>query len=242
MTSNDPHGANGTTHEKGDPMKTLKKVLVVLLSLLVLSAALFGCGAKDEPPTEPSDTRILPIPSSFDPTNLEDCSFPVSFTNDDIELNDEGSFVLHMTVWEQELFDAASITGLKEGDVIVVRGDDVSVAAVEQADGVVHINGGLENGGITMAPSESGGTFYESGSELTEYDAMYTSVAQMALPVNGDEFVYRDSSDLEKGEVTYLAGDLLAMKDSVDFGCTAMNGTAHIVNNQVVEIIRVYMP
>lgn len=223
-------------------MKTLKKVLVVLLSLLVLSAALFGCGAKDEPPTEPSDTRILPIPSSFDPTNLEDCSFPVSFTNDDIELNDEGSFVLHMTVWEQELFDAVSITGLKEGDVIVVRGDDVSVATVEQADGVVHINGGLENGGITMAPSESGGTFYESGSELTEYDAMYTSVAQMALPVNGDEFVYRDSSDLEKGEVTYLAGDLLAMKDSVDFGCTAMNGTAHIVNNQVVEIIRVYMP
>ena len=223
-------------------MKTLKKVLVVLLSLLVLSAALFGCGAKDEPPTEPSDTRILPIPSSFDPTNLEDGSFPVSFTNDDIELNDEVSFALHMTVWEQELFDAASITGLKEGDVIVVRGDDVSVAAVEQADGVVHINGGLENGGITMAPSESGGTFYESGSELTEYDAMYTSVAQMALPVNGDEFVYRDSSDLEKGEVTYLAGDLLAMKDSVDFGCTAMNGTAHIVNNQVVEIIRVYMP
>ena len=223
-------------------MKTLKKVLVVLLSLLVLSAALFGCGAKDEPPTEPSDTRILPIPSSFDPTNLEDCSFPVSFTNDDIELNDEGSFVLHMTVWEQELFDAVSITGLKEGDVIVVRGDDVSVAAVEQADGVVHINGGLENGGITMAPSESGGTFYESGSELTEYDAMYTSVAQVALPVNGDEFVYRDSSDLEKGEVTYLAGDLLTMKDSVDFGCTAMNGTAHIVNNQVVEIIRVHMP
>ena len=223
-------------------MKTLKKVLVVLLSLLVLSAALFGCGAKDEPPTEPSDTRILPIPSSFDPTNLEDGSFPVSFTNDDIELNDEGSFVLHMTVWEQELFDAVSITGLKEGDVIVVRGDDVSVAAVEQADGVVHINGGLENGGITMAPSESGGTFYESGSELTEYDVLYTSVAQMVLPVNGDEFVYRDSSDLEKGEVTYLAGDLLTMKDSVDFGCTAMNGTAHIVNNQVVEIIRVYMP
>ena len=223
-------------------MKTLKKVLVVLLSLLVLSAALFGCGAKDEPPTEPSDTRILPIPSSFDPTNLEDCSFPVSFTNDDIELNDEGSFVLHMTVWEQELFDAASITGLKEGDVIVVRGNDVSVAAVEQADGVVHITGGLENGGITMAPSESGGTFYESGSELTEYDVLYTSVAQMALPVNGDEFVYRESSDLEKGEVTYRAGDLLAMKDSVDFGCTAMNGTAHIVNNQVVEIIRVYMP
>ena len=231
-------------------MKTLKRILAVLL-VLALSAVLFGCGAKDNTPTEPSgtgdtadttDTRILPIPSSFDPTNLEDCTFPVSFTNDDIELNDEGSFILHMTVWEQELFDAAAITGLKAGDVLVLRGEDVTVSSVEQADGYVRINGGMENGGVTMAPSESGGTFYESGSELTEYDILYAAIAQVALPVNGDEFVYTDSSDLEKGEVTYLAGDLLSMKDTVDFTCTAMNSTAHIVNNQVVAITRVYMP
>lgn len=231
-------------------MKTLKRFLTVLL-VLALSAALFGCGAKDETPTEPSgtgdttdttDTRILPIPSAFDPANLEDCAFPVSFTNDDIELNDEGTFVLHMTVWEQELFDAADITALKAGDTIVIRGTDVAVASVEQADGVIHINGGLENGGVTMSPSESGGTFYESASELTEYDIMYTAIAQVALPVNGEEFVYTDTSDIENGEKTYLAGDLLTMKDTVDFGCTAMNGTAHIVNNQVVEITRVYIP
>lgn len=232
-------------------MKKVKQILAALTAVMLM-AALLGCGAKDQTPAaDPSapdetpaadGTRVEPIPSVFDPMNLADCTFPVSFTNDDIELNDEGSFVLHLTVWEQELFDAAAITGLKEGDVLVLRGEDVTVSSVEQADGYVRINGGLENGGITMAPSESGGTFYESGAEMSEYDIVYTSVAQAALPVNGDEFVYRDSSDLEKGEVTYLAGDLLTMKDSVDFGCTAMNGTAHIVNNQVVEIIRVYMP
>ena len=233
-------------------MKHFKKILALLLAVLTLSAALLGCGAKDpdagkdpadpETPVTDDGTSIKPIPSSFDPTNLEDCVFPVSFTNDDIELNDEGTFVLHMTVWEQELFDAADIAALKAGDTIVVRGETVAVASVEQADNVVHINGGLENGGITMAPSESGGTFYESGSELTEYDILYTSVAQVALPVSADDFVYTDTSDLENGEKTYLAGDLLTMKDTVDFSCTAMNGTAHIVNNQVVAITRVYIP
>ena len=232
-------------------MKKVKQILAVLTAVM-LAAALLGCGAKDQTPAaDPSapdetpaadNTRVEPIPSVFDPMNLADCTIPVSFTNDDIELNDEGTLVLHMTVWEQELFDAAAVTGLKAGDTIVLQDEEITVTSVEQADGVIHINGGLENGGITMAPSSSGGTFYESGAELSEYDVVYTSVAQAALPVSADDFVYTDSSDLENGEKTYLAGDLLTMKDTVDFGCTAMNGTAHIVNNQVAEIVRVYIP
>ena len=147
-----------------------------------------------------------------------------------------------MTVWEQELFDAADITGLKAGDTLVVRGEDIAVSSVENADGIIHVNGGVENGGISLSPSESGGTFCETNAEVAEYDVSYTSVAQLVLPVDADSFVYTDSSDLERGEKTYLADDLLTMKDDADFSCTAMNGTAHIVNNQVVEITRVYMP
>ena len=186
--------------------------------------------------------HITPIPSGFDPMNLEDCVFPVSFTNDDIDLNDEGTFVLHLTAWEQELFDMVDIAMLKAGDTITLRGADVVVASVERADNIVHINGGAENGGATLMPSESGGTFYESISEVSEYDAVYTAVAQLALPVDADNFVYTDASDPEHDAETYYAGDLLTMKDSVDFTCTALNGTAHIVNNQVAEITRVYMP
>ena len=65
---------------------------------------------------------------------------------------------------------------------------------------------------------------------------------QLTLPVDGDSFVYTDTSDLEKGEQTYLAGDLLTMQDTVDFSCTAMNGTAHIAGGKVTAITRVYIP
>ena len=236
-------------------MKKLTQITAMLVAVLVLTAAMAGCGTKDhDPNANPTDsgtvsgsdavddTRVTPIPSAFDPVNLEDCIFHVSFTNDDIELNDKGVLVLHMTVWEQELFDAADITGLKAGDTLVVRGEDIAVSSVENADGIIHVNGGVENGGISLSPSESGGTFCETNAEVAEYDVSYTSVAQLVLPVDADSFVYTDSSDLERGEKTYLADDLLTMKDDADFSCTAMNGTAHIVNNQVVEITRVYMP
>lgn len=186
--------------------------------------------------------HIVPMASSFDPMNLEDCVFPVSFTNDDIELNDEGTLILHLTVWEQELFDMVDISMLKEGDTITVHGEDVSVDTLERAENIVHINGGAENGGITLAPSEYGGTFYESIAEVSEYDTVYTAVAQLALPVDADNFIYTDNSDPEGEAQTYYPGDLLTMKDSVDFSCTALNATAHIVNNQVAEIVRVYMP
>lgn len=191
--------------------------------------------------TAAEGAHITPIPSGFDPINLEDCMFHVSFTNDDIELNDEGTFVLHMTVWEQELFDMVDVAMLKAGDTITIRGEDITVASVEREDSIVHINGGAENGGITLAASEEGGTFYESNAEVTEYDAVYTAVAQLTLPVDADNFFYTDKSDLE-GDTTYYPGDLLTRKDTVDFSCTALNGIAHIVDHQVAEITRTYMP
>ena len=131
---------------------------------------------------------------------------------------------------------------MKPGDTLVVRGQEIAVTAVESGDGVVHVNGGLENGGVDLAAAESGGVFYESNSAVTEFPYNYVETAQLTLPVDGDSFVYTDTSDLEKGEQTYLAGDLLTMQDTVDFSCTAMNGTAHIAGGKVTAITRVYIP
>lgn len=195
-------------------MKKMTKLAALLAAILLLTAAMTACGGQSTEPDTPDDgqtgttaVRIAPIPSGFDPAAPEDCDVSVSFDNGDIKLNDEGVLVLHMTVWEYELFDAAEVSAMKPGDTLVVRGQEIAVTAVESADGVVHVNGGLEKGGVDLAAAESGGVFYESNSAVTEFPYNYVETAQLTLPVDGDSFVYTDTSDLEKGEQTYLAGD-----------------------------------
>lgn len=230
-------------------MKSFTRFAAMLTAILLLAAAMTGCGSQNEGPAAPDDgqpgtavSRIEPTPSGFDPAAVDSCDLSVSFANSDIELNDEGVLVLHMTVWEYELFDAAAVTAMKPGDTLVVRGQEITVDTVDSADGVIHVNGGLENGGVDLAAAESGGVFYESNSAVTEFPYNYVEAGQVTLPVDGDSFVYTDSSDLEKGQQTYLPGDLLTMQDTVDFSCTALNGTAHIVNGKVAGITRVYIP
>ena len=159
-------------------------------AILLLTAAMTACGGQSTEPDTPDDgqtgttaVRIAPIPSGFDPAAPEDCDVSVSFDNGDIKLNDEGVLVLHMTVWEYELFDAAEVSAMKPGDTLVVRGQEIAVTAVESADGVVHVNGGLEKGGVDLAAAESGGVFYESNSAVTEFPYNYVETAQLTLPV-----------------------------------------------------------
>lgn len=230
-------------------MKKFTHFAAMLAAILLLAAAVTGCGDQNQEPAAPGGdqpgtaaSRIEPLPTGFDPAALDDCDLSVSFANSDIQLNDEGVLVIHMTAWEYELFDAAAVTAMKSGDTLVVRGKEIAVDTVDSKDGVVHVNGGLENGGVDLAAAESGGVFYESNSAVTEFPYNYVEAGQVTLPVDGDSFVYTDSSDLEKGEQTYLAGDLLTMQDTVDFSCTALNGTAHVVNGKVAGITRVYIP
>lgn len=230
-------------------MKKFTHFAAILAAILLLAAAVTGCGDQNQEPAAPGGdqpgtaaSRIEPLPTGFDPAALDDCDLSVSFANSDIQLNDEGVLVIHMTAWEYELFDAAAVTAMKSGDTLVVRGKEIAVDTVDSKDGVVHVNGGLENGGVDLAAAESGGVFYESNSAVTEFPYNYVEAGQVTLPVDGDSFVYTDSSDLEKGEQTYLAGDLLTMQDTVDFSCTALNGTAHVANGKVTGITRVYIP
>lgn len=228
-----------------------------LLTAALLTASLTACGSQHQTADPSADsqtaqtdtaadsaqeTRILPIASSFDPTQLDDCTIPVCFTNDDITQNESGQITISMSAWEQELFDSAEVTNLKTGDILVVRGKDITVESIETVDGVIQVNGGEENDGVDLAPSESGGTFYESTASVCEYPYTYVEVAQLSLPVNPETFVYRDSSDLEKPEQTYTASDLISRKDEIDFSCTELNSTAHIVNGAIEEITRVYTP
>ena len=63
----------------------------------------------------------------------------------------------------------------------------------------------------------------------------------MSLPVSPD-FICNDSSDLDKGAVSYRAEDFLAGTGSMDYLFNAHNTTIQIEAGIVTAMTRVYTP
>ena len=75
----------------------------------------------------------------------------------------DGQLQLSFTVYNYEKFDAADISGLKAGDVLVVSGREMTVASVQASDGYVTVNGGEEAGGVLFSLDASSNTYYVMG-------------------------------------------------------------------------------
>ena len=69
----------------------------------------------------------------------------------------------------------------------------------------------------------------------------YYEIGEFTFPVE-QEFVFTDSSDLDKGEQTHLAGDLLEMSESADFSCTPYSSIARTQNGKLISIDHFYTP
>ena len=182
-----------------------------------------------------------PLPSTISVANLTDGTVAASFSNDDIAMNDDGALMIHMTVYDYEVFDAAEITSLQAGDTLVIDGADLAVTSVEtDADGIVQVNGGVSGGGVSLEATD-GGTYCETLSDTADLIHNYQAIGDVTLPVDQD-FVYTDSSDPSAGEQTYYAGDLIQEADTVDFSCRAANGTVTVAGGKIVSVTKIYMP
>ena len=185
--------------------------------------------------------RIAPLPSTISAQNLTDGTVAASFSNADIAMNDDGALMIHMTVYDYEQFDATEIASLQSGDTLVIDGADLAVTSVEtDADGIVQINGGIAGGGVSLEATD-GGTYCETLSDTADLIHNYQAIGDVTLPVDQD-FVYTDSSDPSAGEQTYYAGDLIQEADTVDFSCTAANGTVTVAGGRIVSVTKIYMP
>lgn len=237
----------------------MKKLLIVSLMLVSL-LSLAACGstkadtADDSQTTTDtttdtttndtkdtaSDGKIAPLPSGVDVNNLTDAEVAASFDANSLKETD-GKLELSFTVYDYELFDAADITGLKEGDVLTVSGKDVTVTSVEEDNGYVTVNGGEEQGGMTFAPSESGGTYYVIGMDDAK---SYNELGQLTLPV-ADSCVLTDDADLDNpGQTTEASGllELFSKEDSDPYGYNPQNTTVTVANSQITAIHRTYQP
>ncbi|MDO4731922.1 MAG: hypothetical protein Q4B50_00195 [Bacillota bacterium] len=183
---------------------------------------------------------INPLPVDIDINNLTDCTVAVSIQEGGIYLDDDGAMQMDVEVFIYEYYDMVDIATMKEGDTILLRQEEVLVESLEQDEnGRIFINGGIEAGGYELTSGDGSGIFFESGMNDHKY---WQSIGSTTLRVNGDEFVYSDQSDLEKGEVTYLAGDFLQPDSPIEYDFNPNNTQIVIQDGQIIAMIRVYIP
>ena len=109
-----------------------------------------------------TDGKIKPLPDALDLNRLTSGTVAASFDASSLKEVD-GQLQLSFTVYNYEKFDAADISGLKAGDVLVVSGREMTVVSVQASDGYVTVNGGEEAGGVLFSLDASSNTYYVMG-------------------------------------------------------------------------------
>ena len=129
-----------------------KKMLLVVCSI-ILCTSMIGCGAtKEKENSTESETvvdetevnnTILPLPVSVDVNNLDNCTLAVSLEQGDAYVDDTGAMQMDVTVYTYDLYDMVDMAALKEGDTIVIRGQEVKITSIERNERKESIQGHL---------------------------------------------------------------------------------------------------
>lgn len=192
-------------------------------------------GSKNDGKT---DGKIKPLPDALDLNRLTSGTVAASFDASSLKEVD-GQLQLSFTVYNYEKFDAADISGLKAGDVLVVSGQEMTVASVQTSDGYVTVNGGEEAGGVLFSLDASSNTYYVMGMDDSK---TYYEKGQLTFPV-ADTCVLTDDADFEHpGQTTPASGlaNLLAQDDI--YGFDPQSTTVTLKNSQITAIYRGFLP
>lgn len=185
-----------------------------------------------------NDGKIKPLPDALDLNRLTSGTVAASFDASSLKEVD-GQLQLSFTVYNYEKFDAADISGLKAGDVLVVSGREMTVASVQAIDGYVTVNGGEEAGGVLFSLDASSNTYYVMGMDDSK---TYYEKGQLTFPV-ADTCVLTDDADFEHPGQTTPASDLpkLLAQDDI-YGFNPQSTTVTLKNSQITAIYRGFLP
>lgn len=192
-------------------------------------------GSKDSSKT---DGKIKPLPDTLDLNSLTSGTVAASFDASSLK-EVGGQLQLSFTVYNYEKFDAADISGLKAGDVLVVSGREMTVASVQASDSYVTVNGGEEAGGVLFSLDASSNTYYVMGMDDSK---TYYEKGQLTFPV-ADTCVLTDDADFEHPGQTTPASDLpkLLAQDDI-YGFDPQSTTVTLKNSQITAIYRGFLP
>ena len=228
----------------------MKKCILITLIICFL---LTGCKSRDDrngldatpeaaqsvsatAAAEQPASKILPLPdSTLD--NLNDATLSISLEEGSAYVDDTGKMQMNVKIYSYDKYDMVDISMLKVGDILVTHSGEVEITALEREEsGTVLINGGLDENGFALITDETG-IFYESG--YNDVKNWY-EIGQATIRVSVD-FEYRDTSDLEAGEVLYYPGSFL-IGEVTDYNFTPYNTTIRVEGGQIMEMHRVYTP
>jgi hypothetical protein len=186
--------------------------------------------------TEQTDSRIYPLPDTT-MDNLTDAILSISLDEGDAYVDDTGKMQMDLKIYSYDKYDMVDISMLKVGDILVTHAGEVEITALaHRENGTILINGGLDENGFDLVTDETG-VFYECG--YSDAKNWY-EIGEATIRVSVD-FMYHDTSDLDKGEILYYPGDFL-IGEVPDYHFTPYNTTIRVENGQIMEMYRVYIP
>ena len=239
----------------------MKKKLLCLVCATLVCNSLLGCGASEENQNNNTDistevvegsteakteiaeesteirNTIAPLPSDIDINNLDNCTVAISLEKGGAYVDDTGAMQMDVTVYTYDFYDMVDIAMLKEGDIIIIRGQEVEVTSLKREDSVLFINGGLDENGYELRTDDTT-VWYESGYSDVK---SYYEVGKATIRVSADMNFY-DTSDLDKGEVVYYPGDFLTDAAGIVYHFVPDNTRIVIEDGMIIEMYRSYMP
>lgn len=179
------------------------------------------------------NTYIEPKTMGYDSASPEDCTVNASFTIKDFDL-EEGS--LSFSVYEEEIYDAVEVSLMQIGDTLKINGRELIVESIQDVNGDLKVNGGIDEGGAELLAG-SGGTYRARSLE----DApAYLETGRSTLPISESLTIsdgYKNASSPETATFEeledYLDG-LDGAADSFDYLTT----TVQVAGGKVINITR----
>ncbi len=205
----------------------MKKFLVY--SLFALSFC--GCAHKAD------FQSVKPLPSSVNLSQLTDATVPAEFTTHDFNWT-KGK--LRMTVYSEDLYDAVQISKLKAGDTLVYEGKPIVIEKLENKNGFLTVNNGLEEGGAYLQANQ-GGTY--RGVQMDDH-SIYTKLGQLEIPLAKDFTIIDCGEDFKDPSDTIRSSQKLYLENCKDYRrqFCCLDTRVQIENGKITNITRHWIP
>ena len=183
---------------------------------------------------EPVGKIVTPNNPEIDIEALADGIYPAAFEQAALA---DGAMTF--TVYWEDTFDIVEISQLAPGDALYVGDTLIDVETVEREDDLL-INGGLDNGGVTLRAYEEDNV-WKAVVENDEHT--YMNWGETTLPVS-DDVTFTDGWDIENDPVTVTGAEAVAeaITGAEMDAFIPENTTVRVEDGRIVEIVRVYMP